>query len=432
MKAIQKENLMDSIEQKEDELTGLITELIKQKPVTGNEKPAQEVVIRKLKSMGLEPDVWEPNPGKLREHPAYFETTSYKENGYENRPNVVALKEGEGNGPSLTLCGHIDVVPVDEDEWTYDPWDPVIDNGRLYGRGSYDMLCGIAAILIAYDSINELDIELAGDLMIQTTIEEETGGIGGALSALERGYQPDAAISGEPWELPDIGMASGGTMNFQITVPGESAHAAFGYEGVNAIGKAFKIHEALDKLDQERKKRISYEPACQKTKDMCGHETNINLGIIEGGNWSATLASEAFMKYRVGWPPGETGEEVKKEIKSEIQSVIDNDEWLSNNPPTLEWVGLDTQPHELDTNEKIVQLAKKNAEGVTGEKTSFSGGWSTLDERFFNLYYDIPCPSLGGRGGPAHGPDESVEVESVVQTVKTLALTTLDWCGTHN
>lgn len=430
MVPVPKEELLDCIEQKEEKIIDITKDLIKQKPVTGSEKGAQEVVIRELKAMGLEPDVWEPDPEKLRQHPAYFETTSYKEYGYEGRPNVVASKEGGGQGRSLTLCGHIDVVPVDEDEWTYKAWEPVVDNGRLYGRGSYDMLSGIAALLVTYDSLDELGIELAGDLMIQTTIEEETGGIGGALSALERGYQPDAAISGEPWELPDIGIASGGTMNFQITVPGKSAHAAFGFEGVNAIGKAVKIYEALDELDQERKRRISYEPACRKTMEMCGHETNINIGIIEGGNWSASLASEAYMDCRVGWPPGEEGSEVREEIAGKIQKVVSNDEWLSENPPLIEWVGLDTQPHELDTNNEIVQFAKANAEDVTGQKTSFSGGWSTLDERFFNLYYDIPCPSIGGRGGPAHGPDESVEIESLVQTVKTLALTTIDWCGT--
>lgn len=425
-----KKSVIKCIEKNRDSIIDLLEKLIRQKSVTGNEKPVQDIITRRLESLGSDLDVWDSDPDELRGHPGYFETSSYEKYGYDNRPNVVAVSDGVGEGRSLTLSGHIDVVPVNESEWTYDPWDPVIDGGRLYGRGSNDMLGGVASMVVAYEVLDDLDIQLAGDLILQTTIEEEDGGVGGVLSALERGYQPDAAIITEPSGVPDIGMASAGVMYFRITVPGKSSHAARGYDGVNAIGKATQIYRALDELDQERKARVSFEPAFRQDEELCGHETNLNIGVIESGDWPSTVPAEAHMKCRIGWPPGETRAEVRADVEEALQTVVDADEWLSEHPPTLEWYGWNAEPHELDPNEEIVQLASNYAEEIVGRETTFGGGSGGNDERFYNLYYDIPCPSIGPRGQHAHGADEYVEVDSLVETAQILALTTIDWCGT--
>ncbi|WP_254525592.1 ArgE/DapE family deacylase [Natrinema caseinilyticum] len=417
------------IEEKRDDLVDLVSELIRQKSVTGNEKPAQEVVSSRLQSSGLDVDIWEPDADRLADHPGFFETSSYLKDGYEDRPNVAATKEGVGDGRSLTFSGHVDVVPADASEWKYDPWNATVEDGRLYGRGSNDMLGGVASILIAFEALRDVDIELAGDLTLQTTVEEEAGGPGGVLSALERGYQPDAAIITEPSGLPNVGMASAGVMYFRIRVPGKSSHAARGYEGVNAIGKATKIYHALDELDRERKSRISYEPAFRTDPRLDGHETNLNVGAVEGGDWPSTVPSEAILEGRIGWPPGETREEVRAEVEATVRDVSETDEWLSAHPPAFDWFGWNAAPHELDTDEEIVQLARENAERITGQKTTFGGGSGGNDERFYNRYYDIPCPSVGPRGENIHGADEYVEIDSLVETAQTLALTAIDWCG---
>ena len=429
MNGEQRDEIRECIAEKRDDLVSLLTELIAQQSVTGNEKPAQEIVASRLESCGLDVDRWEPEADALRDHPGYFETSSYVEYGYEDRPNIAATDEGSGDGRSLTLSGHVDVVPVDEDEWRYDPWDASVEGNRLYGRGSNDMLGGVAAILVAYEALDDLGVDLSGDLTIQTTVEEEDGGVGGVLSALERGYRPDAAIITEPSGLPDIGMASAGVMYFRVTVPGSSAHAARGYAGTNAIGKATKIYRALDELDRERKERISYEPAYRQNPRLDGHETNLNVGSIEGGDWPSTVPSEAVLEGRIGWPPGETRAEVRAEIEAAVEEVAAADDWLSEHPPRVEWFGWNAAPHELDTDEEIVQLARKHAEAVTGEETTFGGGSGGNDERFYNTYYDIPCPSVGPRGANIHGADEYVEIDSLVETAQTLALTAVDWCG---
>ncbi|MFB6148779.1 MAG: ArgE/DapE family deacylase [Halobacteriales archaeon] len=422
----------ERIEQNGETLIELTTELIEQQSVTGNERPAQSVVIEYLESLGLTPDVWEPDPAALEGHRGYFETSSFEEYGYDGRPNVAVTIDGSDPdaGRSLTLSGHVDVVPVNEDEWTKAPWDPTIEDGRLYGRGSNDMLGGVACILFAYDALQQEGIELAGDLTIQTTIEEEDGGVGGVLSALERGYQPDGAIITEPSGVPNMGMASAGVMYFRLTVPGKSSHAARGYDGVNAIGKATKLYEALDELDQERKARISYEPAQRTDPQLDGHETNLNVGVIEGGDWPSTVPAEAILKCRIGWPPGESREEVRADVEGAVDAAVAGDEWLADHPPELEWFGWNAEPHELDTDAELVRTAQCHAEAITGGTTTFGGGSGGNDERFYNRYYDIPCPSVGPRGANAHGADEWVEIDSLVETTQILALTALDWCGT--
>lgn len=425
-----KSRVHDRLEEKRDELVELASTLIAQRSVTGNEKPAQDVVVARLESMGLAPDVWEPDAEALRNHPGFFETSSYEEYGYDGRPNVAATVEGAGGGRSLTLSGHVDVVPVDEDEWTYDPWDPVVEDGRLYGRGSNDMLGGVAAVLVAAEALAEADVDLAGDLTVQTTVEEEDGGVGGVLSALERGYRPEAAIITEPSGLPDLGMASAGVMYFRVTVPGKSAHAAIGYDGVNAIGKATEIYRALDALDRERKARISYEPAYRNDEAMAGHETNLNVGIVEAGDWPSTVPAEATMECRIGWPPGETREEVRRQVEDAVAAVAEGDDWLSSHPPEVEWFGWNAEPHELDVDHEFVGLVREHAEAVTGDSTTFTGGSGGNDERFYNRYYDVPCPSVGPRGANIHGADEWTEVDSLVDTAQVLALAAIDWCGT--
>ncbi|WP_332897781.1 ArgE/DapE family deacylase [Haladaptatus sp. CMSO5] len=419
------------IEENSDQLFALLSDLVQQESVTGNEGPVQEVVIEKFESLGLSPDVWEPDVEELRGHPGFFETTSFAKYGYDGRPNVAAVVEGSGDGPSLAFSGHVDVVsPNPTSAWSYEPWGAEIEDGRMYGRGTADMKGGVASFIFAYQALSELDIDLAGDLILQTTIEEEDGGVGGLLSALERGYQPDAAIIPEPWMIPNVGIASAGVMYFRVTVPGKSAHAARGYKGVNAIGKACKIYQALDDLDKERKARIEYAPITNRDPDAAGNVTNLNVGVIEAGDWPSTVPGEAVIECRIGWPPGETREEVRAQVEAAVEAAVAGDDWLSAHEPTIEWFGWSADPHETSTDEEIVKFAKQNAESVTGRTGEFIGGDAGLDERFYNLYYDIPAVTLGPTGENIHGADEYVELDSLVETAQALALTALDWCGT--
>jgi acetylornithine deacetylase len=426
--SVDRRELCARIDAERDRMVDFLRTLVGTPSVTGDEAAVQGHVVEKFESLGLTPDVWEPDPDALCDHPGYFETTSYVREGYEGRPNVAAVRDGVGDGRSLGFSGHVDVVPVDAEEWTYDPWGGELEDGRLYGRGSADMKGGVAAFVHAAEMLAEQGVDLAGDLLLQTTIEEEDGGVGGVLSALERGYQPDAAVISEPWGIPNVGIASAGAMYFRVTVPGRSAHAARGHEGVNAIEKACRVVESLVELDRERKARISYEPILNRDPDA--DSTNLNVGSVRSGEWPSTVPGEAVLECRIGWPPGETRPEVREQVLDAVDAAAADDEWLSAHPPAVEWFGWNADPHEVSVDAEITQVVKRNAEAVTGREGTFVGGDAGLDERFYNRYYDIPTPTMGPTGANIHGADEYVDVDSLVETAQALALTAVDWCGT--
>lgn len=424
-----KQRVYEQIEADVEEMVDFLADMVDKRTVIGNEKPGQEVVVEKFEDMGLEPDVFTPDVETLRDHEAFFETQPYQEVGYDDRPNVVATVEGAGDGPTLALSGHMDVVPVTESEWEHDPFTLEREDGRLYGRGSGDMKGGIAAYVHAVECLRKLDVTLEGDLYLQSTLEEEDGGVGGLLAVLEAGYQPDGAIIAEPFGVPNLGMASAGVRYFELTVRGKSAHVGRGYKGVNALDKAMTVYEALRELDAERKARTDFPPAYRLDPDMQGHETNLNIGIIEAANWPAIIPGEVTMRGRLGWPPGEESEEVMAELRGAIESAAAEDEWLAEHPPELKFFGLQADPHEVDPDQKLMRIAMANAEAATGREGVFYGGAAGNDTRYYKRYYDIPATSVGPEAVDIHGADEHVTVESLVETAKTIAGTTIDYCG---
>jgi acetylornithine deacetylase len=109
----------------------------------------------------------------------------------------------------LLLNGHVDVVPIgDKSQWKYDPWAGQIDHGKVWGRGAVDMKGGIEAMICAMEAIQRAGLKLKGDLIINTVVDEETGG-DGTRATLDRGYKADAVIIPEPTDL-NIQSVEGG------------------------------------------------------------------------------------------------------------------------------------------------------------------------------------------------------------------------------
>ena len=163
--------------------------------------------------------MWEPDIEQLRSHPAFVDV----DYDYQGRPNQVVFFKGHGDGRSLALNGHTDVVPVDPAPWTYgDPWSGEYVDGRVYGRGSVDMKGGVACGMIVMDSLLKCDIKLKGDLHMQFVVDEENGG-NGTLDAIMRGYRGDATIFLEPTSPNFLVISSRGAQFFRIIVPGKEA-----------------------------------------------------------------------------------------------------------------------------------------------------------------------------------------------------------------
>ena len=319
------DRLWTEIDRREDELIETVAELVRRPSPLGDEAEAQSYVAEHLAASGLAVDVWDlddsikalPNAG---------------DSGvpFPGRPNVAGIQKGSGGGRSLIVQGHIDVVsPEPVAAWSYDPWQPTVVGDRMYGRGAYDMKSGDALNLMLPRLLRDLGIQLAGDLIVQSVIEEECTG-NGALDAARR-YHADAAIITEPTG-GRFTHAHVGVLWFRIGIVGKSWHAMQAWQGVNAITKAIPIMQALQDLDARLNQQT--HPAFADLE----HPINLNIGVINGGDWPSTVPGACELHCRLSCYPGQTVEETRREIESAIAGAIAGD-LLVRGAPTAAGLG---------------------------------------------------------------------------------------------
>src|SRR4051812_768904 len=136
------------------------------------------------------------------------------------RINVLARREGARPGPCVHFNGHIDVVPAGQG-WTFEPWRGEVRDGRVYGRGTCDMKGGLAAAIVAVETLLEGGLELPGALEISGTVDEESGGFGGVAYLAGQGLfsrpRGDHVIIPEPLngDRGCIGHPGGGWAGIQ-------------------------------------------------------------------------------------------------------------------------------------------------------------------------------------------------------------------------
>ncbi|MCD6348203.1 MAG: ArgE/DapE family deacylase [Candidatus Korarchaeota archaeon] len=420
------ERIVRKVEEHRDQVFQLLRELVQIPSVTGQEGDAQGFVKEKLSEIGLNVVSFEPDVSELRSHPSFFQTMSCRRYGYKSRPNVVGTLEGESDGKTLILNGHIDVVPPGpRRDWRYDPWSGETSDGKMYGRGAGDMKGGLAAIISAVEVIQALDLSLKGKVLVESTIEEEDGGVGGALATLLKGYLGEFAIIPEPSGL-DFWAASAGVLYFRVGVRGKPAHVMRAHEGVSAIDKIWVIYRALKELDIERRERISFSWAEVCEPDVRGNVTVLNIGVISGGDWPSTVPAWAEIKCRIGWPPGESLAEVEGQILRKIEEVSSGDPWLRENPPEYEVIGWRAEPSIVDPSDSHIRRLSDTALQITRKRPRLCGGTAGLDMRFFINDFGIPAVCYGPVAHNIHGINESVELESVMQVTKVLALMTAE------
>jgi acetylornithine deacetylase len=172
----------------ENAIVETTSELIQIPSVTGDESKAQRHIAKILDDIGMEVDIWEIDIPEVRKHPDFSMGVDRKEG-----LGVVGCLRG-GNGRSLILNGHIDVVsPGDENNWSVPPWRGTINDGMLYGRGSVDMKGGLSCAIHAVKAVIDSGIDFKGNVFIESVVGEEDGGIG-ALSTALRGYKADGAV----------------------------------------------------------------------------------------------------------------------------------------------------------------------------------------------------------------------------------------------
>src|SRR2546430_3033700 len=301
------------------------------------------MVEHELKRLGFEVErLWIPE-GIGNDPLAGVPQTSYA-----GRHDIVG-RFGNGDGPSLLLNGHVDVVPAEQpDLWTSSPFEPRRDGDRLFGRGAGDMKSGFAMAMLAVDALTAADPEaIDGSLLFASVIEEECTG-NGTLAAARAGVLADAVILPEPTGL-DLLVGWVAILCLDVVVSGWSAHAEAADRAVNPVDLSLRIAERLPGLEREVDTQI--EPAM----DGVAHPYNVNIGTFRSGDWPSSVPAAATLRIRIGHPSAWTAEEAEARVRAAILSAGEEEPWLRDHPPPSPPSGFKARAYTLAADERLAQ-----------------------------------------------------------------------------
>lgn len=411
--------ILDAVDKGFDGEVAFLADLTRQPSLRGREAPAQDFMARAMRERGLSVDRWRIEVDEIRNLPGFSPVAV----SYEDAWNVVgAHRPDTATGRSLILNGHIDVVPTGPlDMWAKPPFEPHVEGGWMYGRGAGDMKAGLAANLFALDALREAGVRPAGDVYVQSVIEEECTG-NGALACLQRGYRADAAIIPEP-SATRLGSAQVGVMWFQVKVKGRPVHVAYADTGSNAIEACWPIIQALHGLESRWNERG--HPAF--TDQM--HPINFVVSRIAGGDWTSSVPAWCTFDMRIGIFPGMDLADVRGEVEATVAEAARSDSFLANNPPEVVYHGFQAEGYVLEGGavaQALLEDCHRRTFGNDLARRVFTG---TTDARFFGLYAGIPAMVYGPTAEDIHGFDERVNLDSVRRITQSIALFIADWCG---
>ncbi|MEM0990600.1 MAG: ArgE/DapE family deacylase [Pseudomonadota bacterium] len=413
--------IIQAVEDGWDEQIAWTQKLARYPSVRGQEHTAQEFVFGELKKRGYAMDRWTIDVDAIKHHPGF----SPAKVSYENAWQVVGTHTPRTTtGRSLLLNGHMDVVPEGPaDMWTHPPYDPIIKDGWLYGRGGADMKAGVAANIFAIEALRACGVQPAGTVYLNTVTEEECTG-NGALSTLLRGYRADATLIPEP-QGESMVRANVGVIWFQIELQGKPVHVREAGTGSNAILSAWPIISALKELEG----RWNAKAAQVRYFEDVNHPINLNIGKIEGGDWASSVPAWCKLDCRISIFPGEDPAEAASEIEQTIRSAAAADSFLSNNPPNVTFNGFFTRGYVQEEGTDAEATLAAAYTSVTGTPLARHPSTAYLDGRVFSLYADMPTLVFGPHSENIHGFDERLSLGSLKRVTKTIALFIADWCG---
>ena len=415
------QEILAAVSDKFDSQMAFTMDLMRHASLRGQEAEAQTSLYVALEERGYAMDRWAIDVDAIQDHPGF----SPVKVDYTNALNVVASHRPRNRqGRSLILNGHIDVVPTGPLEmWTHPPFEPRIEADWLYGRGGGDMKAGLCANIFAMDALRGLGLQPAAEVYLQSVTEEECTG-NGALSALVRGYQADAAIIPEP-EDDMLVRANVGVIWFRVHVRGRPFHVREAARGANAIEAAYRLIEALKDLETQWNEKRSEHRYFEDLEQPI----NFNVGKISGGDWASSVPAWCCVDVRAAIYPGVDPRDAAREIEACLAARSRDDPFLSENPPEVEYNGFFARGYVLDEGsdaEKV--LARAHATSFGSDLQSFvTPGY--LDGRVFVLYDNCPCLVYGPLSRDIHAFDERVSIASVKRITGTIALFIASWCG---
>lgn len=402
-----------------------LSDLVRCASLREQESQVQQLVEAALLERGYDVDRQSIDPAFIGRHPAFSPSTI----SYENSWNVIGTREpATTHGRSLILNAHVDIVPAgDPKRWQHPPFEPTRDGEWLYGRGSGDMKAGLSAAIFALDAIKAAGLELTAPVQIHSVVEEEITGNGAAM-ALAGGRVADAVLIPEPTDEKLV-RANSGVIKFAITINGTPAHPREVSGGVSALDAAMRLIEHLRNLEA----RWNGERGTKPFFDNVENPAALTIGMINGGEWIASVPSRCRFEGRIGFYPGDDPHERAKEFEAFVTMVSMEDPLVGRCPqPVVEWVGVVHAGYALAPGsdaEALLAQAHVAAGVPSGSPLQAYVMACYLDAAIYSIHAGIPSLVYGPIAENIHAIDERVSLSSLRRVTKTIALFAAGWCG---
>ncbi|HYG90613.1 MAG TPA: ArgE/DapE family deacylase [Azospirillum sp.] len=419
--AADRDAILGAVMMLREEGVRLLADLVRIPSLLGQEGPAQDLMARTFVELGLEVDRFVIDEAALKTQPGWSPSLV----SYEGRENVVGIHRPRvATGRSLILNGHIDVVPTGPEElWSAPPFEPVVRQGRMFGRGAGDMKAGIVAYVMAFKALKSLGLQPAAPVYLQSVVEEECTG-NGALACVARGYRADAAVIPEPFNHT-LQTAQVGVVRCELEVTGRPAHVLDTGAGLNAIEAAYRVLSHLKRLEAALNHPEGRHPAYAHHH----HPYNLNVGRIEGGEWASSVPTRCRMELRFGFPPGRAASDVSAEVERTVMDACRSDPELAGIAARVIFRGFQAEGCTIDPAHPMLEALDAAHRSVFGAPAPRLAVTCTTDVRNFVLYGDTPATCYGPEAERIHGIDESVSLDSVADVTAVLALFMAEWCG---
>jgi len=421
------ESIRSAIMSSDDEIVSLLSEMIEVPSPTGQEGEMAVWLKTWLESNNFDVESIEIDRDEmLKECSGAFFPMQFP---YEGRPNIVGTLKGKGEGPSLMINFHLDVVDASAGDWSVDPWKGTLKGDTLIGRGACDMKGGAAAALYAIKTIIDSGISLNGDLVVAGVIEEEGPG-NGTIAVQAAGVKADACIIPEPTELSLAVGVTGGIYGF-VDIEGKTSHSTTPWNGVNAVEKAFHVQKGIEEWKRKRGE-LELSPLFADEPDVITASHIVNIIRTDSGLVGKIPASAKVM-VRSTVLPGEDPRQMIEEFEKTILAETVKDPWLAEHPPTFVWIRMDGRnyPAELSEDHPLCCGMKQSFRKVTGKDPKLTALVSPADMQQL-MNFDPKTPTLMFGPGSllqAHTDDEFVPVQDLVQVSAVIADFIMEWCG---
>jgi len=356
-------------------------------PGAPGEREIAGFIAGSLKSFGLQTQVFEPEPGRL---------------------SVAGRLSGSGGGRSLMLNAHCDTVDV---AGMAEPFSGAIRDGKVYGRGSFDMKGSLATCMAAAKALADSRVRLRGDVVVAAVADEEYGSLG--TSDLIEHVRVYGAIVTEPTAL-NVCLAHKGYLWIEVAVAGRAAHGSKFDLGIDANMKMGAFLNELGKLERDLRARPPHP--------LVG-PPSLHAAMLSGGSGLSTYAAQSTVKIERRTIPSETEIQAVGEIQEIVDRLAESDRDFRATVRAF----FVRDPFEVSPEASIVKALDAAAKQVLGRRPEHIGDTPWMDAALLSAA-GVETVVFGATGAGAHADVEWVELESVEKLAEILAEAAVDYC----